>query len=797
MFFKLRRLAHLLLAFVFAINTGCGLNTGEESAVKAPPSYSGKGFSCIGRIPEHFEQYFNDKLPDEEISTFTRCLQKAFTTFGQLTRGSSATTYTPNEIRNFLHDFFLGERRISDALLAEMMLLKQVIFGGSAELISREELNVAVQLLEEIRVEAIKLRPHIKYLNPQLARGQDPKEFGHRLVEARGALESAIQAFTKRVQKNHPDYTLANLEKLLRESRIFVGWDEHFRGAVDISKWINFLKVFRELTVASANPQVVKPPDWSPMLQSLANWYLIYLQYEVGVKGQPLFHGTGLQNAIQLAWDGFKLVEQAIHRQKTLSISLTQLQELATAVDELGWLPKGVRLASVHSALKAIVTRVLGDPDILPSRRNSSDLDLESVTRARSLFYRWAYVQLSLETRFHLQKDTNEKEVPSLQSRPYLSADLREEIQRVRRPEWEEFFKVTRLMRPLFGEDPKRIMLVYRSELSKYSVDHDFHNLSMMNLWRAATALIFRGYAEQSVGLLIWGAGVTSDELQKFYEDFRGIAIDLRLADERNTNTGSRAFMEGNLFTYSANGLPDEVDRGKKARLDYVEAIELFSFLYSGGLMANAMYQELKNFCSPQKYTVVPHDGVGRGKILRRCVQEFLTSLLARHLTNMPGLHSYLRTASPEAQKEYALTILEAAYSPHFSVPEWVELSELSTLAVVLHYAEAVMTRYDVDGDGLLTNPEVDMASETFMGFIKTFAQEKMGKQLSDKQANGVFYYILTEKEMPRGIGDIFIKSYLWKGKVTLDRSSLATVFKVIISKLYDTGLKADPAVNP
>src|SRR5665213_3583791 len=66
---------------------GCGLHVGEKAPQPAAIAYSGKSYSCVAEIPQHIEKYVKDELNDQEISEFMRCLQNAFTSFAQYTRG--------------------------------------------------------------------------------------------------------------------------------------------------------------------------------------------------------------------------------------------------------------------------------------------------------------------------------------------------------------------------------------------------------------------------------------------------------------------------------------------------------------------------------------------------------------------------------------------------------------------------------------------------------------------------------------------------------------------------------------
>ncbi|HMN69940.1 MAG TPA: hypothetical protein PKC28_15460, partial [Bdellovibrionales bacterium] len=337
----------------------------------------------MSRIPEHVDKYINDELEDAQINDFTGCLQKAFRTFAEMTRGREESIYAPGEIRRFLHEYFIKDRRISDGLMDQLMIVKQLFVGGGRQHITRAELYLAVEVLEDLRKESLRLKPHMKYLNPRLARKQDPRTLGHNLRLANEAVGAAIQTFTARLRDDRPAYPFQDLEALFTEIRGFVGWETHFVDSIPVKAWVSLMRIFRELTLAppESEREVIRPKDWTPLLQNASRWYLGFLEYEVGIKSQPLFYGIGLQNLVQLAQDVFALIEASISRQPGMTITFAQLSRLTQAFSDVHWLPNGIRVVSVQQALEATFTRVFGDPDREPSKRHSEGVNLMSFQR--------------------------------------------------------------------------------------------------------------------------------------------------------------------------------------------------------------------------------------------------------------------------------------------------------------------------------------------------------------------------------------------------------------------------------
>ncbi|MGZ3724024.1 MAG: hypothetical protein ACXVA9_13870, partial [Bdellovibrionales bacterium] len=438
--------------------------------------------------------------------------------------------------------------------------------------------------------------------------------------------------------------------------------------------------------------------------------------------------------------------------------------------------------------MRAMVTRIAGDSITKPANRRAKGLDLKALANIEFEFFRWAYVQTNLDSRYKAQIEPAVDPVPRLQPPMGLSPDVRAKIDALDGSDWDEFEKIKTLIRPLFPDETARVMLVPESELNRFGLKHGFYNLSMMNILRSSVALVFRGYSESGSSRWLWDSGIKGPEMQKFYVDFRDFGIDIGFVDKRNTNSGSRAFIEGKLFTSSSTGFsfsPTSPDGGE---LSFIETMEYFAFLFSGGQQAKDIFAQLMIDC-PQG----PLDINGLPKVSRACAIARMPAMVDQFMGNMPYLQGYVAMSSSAARSAYSRIIVETAYSPTASEPDWVEKNEISTLAVVVHYAESVMTRFDRNQDGKLDNSELEGAVPIFAGFIKKIRKDTTGKDLSDAGARAAFFYILTYKTLPESIiesGIVLKNEFLWEPTLSLDRTQLAEVFKSIIARLFEVGKK-------
>ncbi len=794
----------VVIVAISLVVASCGLHLGETSPKAAPVSYSGKGYGCIGQIPQHVEMYFNDRLSEDQITEFVTCIQKSFTSFAQLTSGREQSTYSADELRNFLQSYFLRSRPITDRFLAEFMALKVAVLGGSSDRLSRVELYAAIDWLEDIRVQAIRLKPHMRMLNHRLAMEQDPRGIGPRLNGAGEALNQAIGVFAQRLQGSKQDYSLEHLKGFLTEFRAFVGWEDHFADSRTVDQWKNLIQIFKEVTVSPNHPEVIRANEWAPLLKSMTSWYLTLLQFDLGIKGKGVMHGIGLQNLIYLAQQVFDQADEAIKRQipenpnlPRYTVSFGQIDRMIESLSELGWLPKYVRVSSLQQLTRVLVDRIFGTATTPPNERSRlGGLGLTSLTLAnmRTEFYRWAYIQQDLEDQFANEAaQMNDDGVPSLQTNPHIGKDLRMLIDRkVFGAEWNEFIKIKILMRPLYHENSDRVVVAPAANLDYLKIRHGFTDLSNLNLVRSLTALIFRGYAGDVSSRWLWSAGLERSEMQQFYDDFHDFGIDLGVLDPRSMRTGDRVFVEANLFTYASDGVDFDKD-GVGRQMSFLEGIQFFSFLYSGGQVGLDLYESLAGIHSTDDgYVVVncekgPPDIFAESTLNRACVRANLGRILMHNVSNLPGLQLFLASLSEPQILEYVDTILQTAGTKK-SNPKWVERAELSSIGVISQYVEAVMTRYDKNGDGVLVNAEIEDAIPVFSGFIKYFAKTRRNWDLWDVAARGFFYYILENKKIPTTDFEMSsaLTNILGVPTVNLDRRQLAQVFRVIIQSIVN-----------
>lgn len=764
----------LISACMAVVISSCGLKIGEKPAEVKPIHVGKVGFGCMSNISKTIHSYVLAELNASQVTYFFDCMKFSFVSFGEYVRGERRDSYAATEIREFLQNYFIRDRKISDALLEEFMNLKKVMVGGKTDRVTKAELQRGIEVLEEIKEEALKLNPYIPVLNSYV--GVQLKAEGVQLpptMEAIRALNEAAKRIGQIMATSHQNYNFENLERFLVSFRDFVQWDQQFLNAKSPQKWVEFFRVFKALSVRPSK-NVVEPQEWPRLMSSVSGWYSLYLRYIYEYQGRSMFYGKGLAEVKGLFLDSMALLFKSVEDQPHQVIPFQYLDELFDVLGDLELLPMGIKAETLKSVSRPLVLKIFGDLGQASEHRLTTGRGITWTTlqNIQSEFARWYEIQWNLDQVFPRNEKPNYviDEKTDLKNNSFFNKES-QELRRI----WEH-------IRPFFRDSEYRVFLVEQSKLLENGVRQNPHNLSLMNLMRAGVSLVLRGYT-QDVGRFARFEGLTEDELESFYVDFKALGIDLKLMDPRGQNVGRRAFIEANLFTYLGNGINLPNPKDPLAHLfSYEEGIEFLSIITSGALTAQELQKDLRAVCPEVGKDVYGDPAVGRD-----CFRQNLRSLLVPKLTFMPGMQKFLLEASPDVWSKFSEALIRAALNKSDPNAKIVEIGELSTFCVVLHYVEVIMTRYNLDGDEFLTNEEVEKAFPVFDSMIKKVGKNLMCKDLSNWESRGAFGYILTYKELPLSSTAQF--NVLWSRTISdwdykLDRLGVAEVFGTIMQAI-------------
>jgi hypothetical protein len=230
-------------------------------------------------------------------------------------------------------------------------------------------------------------------------------------------------------------------------------------------------------------------------------------------------------------------------------------------------------------------------------------------------------------------------------------------------------------------------------------------SLTKFNLMRSLTRVLMIGYGDKN-SLEMSQAALSDQGLIKWYDDFRAIGLEIKAFDPRGANSGHRSFMEANFFTFSGNG---------DNRMDFKEAFQFISILFSAGLGSGSDIQAGLG----QAGCEVPQvDVFGYRMFTESCFKADLRKNFAVYFDNEPGMAQFVGHLSDADWDAFYGNLISFTRDSD-PARGLVEMSDIRTAVVVLHYVETLMVMYDGDGNQSLSLDEIRTATTRFMSFLR------------------------------------------------------------------------------
>ena len=751
MFFNQQALFLKSLLCLSILISGCSLKTGDSSPQKDPAQLSEKKFSCLTQISEEVDRYFKAEASTEDVRRFMNCAQEALRTFAYYSEDPQKPGYKPEQIAQFLNRYFLPKNKIESGFLKEALRLKVLIAGGSPDLVTYSEFNRLIEIIGILRDEAVRHVPHLALYNNSLSKRASYDQ----MHQARRDLNRTAQALSAIFLKSKKTYDIQYLKSFLDEVRKFLAWQDYRQNILDSEHLIQLVAAYKGI-VTGTNTDTIEPQDWEALLTSSAEILAQIIEYTSVIQKEEHFQGPALENLIDYADRTFNIIQSSIQKQPGKTISISRFEQVVDSLGGLGFLPNNIKAASIKPVLKLAIQRMLRDPH-QTQPQGILGLSASGLNEARKEFYIWAESQRHISKMAALRRSN----LDLTDAHSYLVKKQSEQAP-------QHFLDIMRKFRPMFRDKDPRVWLVPTVDRAQYEISFNYSNLSRLNAFGSLMRLLIRGFALDRQRI-IDSSGVTIQEMENFYQTVKSLGFDLKLMDPRSQRVGIRSFQEGNMFTFSGNGLqPKEKDH--KALLTYTEGVELLAFIWSGGDVRDRIYKNSMKRCEMAN---APLDVFGYKKVLRRCFFNHFDLNSFDELSNLPRMKSYMLSLKG-AEKTAFWSGLEDIARIQCENPNYVEQAEIATMATILHYIEVLFVVYDRDLSGVLDGYEVMAAFPRFHHFLSDKVVELKKKNYDVKTLKSIFTFLVREGRLPVGASD---KWSIWWNQSDFDQNPQQYVF--------------------
>lgn len=760
MFSKLRKPCLILMTLTLFSILGCSDFLNGKKEEPKIIEISNTDLTCLKKLPSQLKDFSIGTGKKEDLAHGIDCLSNALLYFHNKTFGSVQGAYTAEEIRNFFNKYFLKENNLTPEFSIELMKIKKVIVGGTATNLTKEELSHLVDTLQLVKNDLVDLAPHIKILsfeNP----GKDLlwEDVGVSVKQLRKSLHSFLQK-TQIVSSNY---------RLEDAKNAFAGFIKYTKseqgGSYAIYKnWLPVLESVKKLLLGS-NAHFADLYHWQENLDSFIDLY------ELALKRYYFFNKFEIDTELKL--NHFKqFFNQAVkllidsHQMKTVGfISVESIDEL---IDQaLLRTDISIRTKSLKKAYRFFLLKILNETKV-SKQKMILGLEKKHLVALQRQFNIWWLLQSFINQR-SLDKFTAglgsvelEEHYRNFNASSLIENDLTKDPleQALLQASWSELGSQILTNMPMIFNDHGQ--LVIDSGLNRAKQNRQ--SLTQANLMRFLSGLLISGYGQSRDGSE--GPVITKDSLIEWYDDFRDLGLDLKAFDPRSANSGSRSFLEANLFTYHGNG--DEF-------MDQAETYEFVSFLFSAGLSSA---EKIRQDMISSKCAIDEKDVFGNPLIKENCFEKTLFVNFKSYFANLPGLAKFV-TSSGKPLRDQLYTYLSQAAKVDGQENGYIETANIRTMVMILHYVESTMIVFDKDGNDMLSLDEVYSAAPRYLSFVKSVTDVKNEALL--KQG---FAYLVYNGTKP---GAMDLLKFQWQklqGMPEIQRLELLRLFSVLKDQL-------------
>lgn len=702
------------------------------------------------------QQFFEGTAKPEDLADAWDCAGQSLEMFTNFTRGQERDTYQAKEIRSFFETYFLGDIKVTDNMLTEVMRLKQAALGGSLDTISRAEIDRTQNLLKSLKVESLRLLPYMDIITMK-AKAEDAQRDPNRVESALIVFNTSMENIGNIFGQSSQVYEARHLENLMRELQmIYSTGGRHWDGPQHVLENMGTIKALKAFMLKPPADQIA-PTEWQPLLVNAARLFSIYIRSEYMLKSRELLSGEGLDQLTVTIYEVFDLLQGSIQAKPN---KIIEYPEFDSMTDEL-LRTNIVEVALKPSTLRDLVRVAFGkvfNPPIEGKRPQVHGMSMANFARLRDAVFGWLDMQRVWRevTALAIADD------PKLQGKPIPIPKVREYWARVRTTYRGAHQDLERLMNrtyPLVFTDEGSVIFGPKAK------DLGISQLAFNSLnWKAHFGrVVVMGWAPDPDKNRY--LGLTKPEFEAFYKDMKALAADLEFIDPNDTDIWDTSFDESNMFMLSgdANNL-----------LSFSEGVDFIAYALSSGNIDIHIHDDAVANCA--------HEGVdyfGEPKTNAACTKVIATTKWSDKFKFLPSWQKVgMKLSVADRAELWDLLLVGSRGDQPTSVA--LSIGDVNKIVMLMHYIESMYTRFDRDTSDTISFTEARDVYPIFYELLKKAANE--GGITKEKEIYALYNYILHKGAPPDSLLDKLYFKFIWVNspskweKVNVDRVQLARI---------------------
>ncbi|MCB0379286.1 MAG: hypothetical protein KDD33_12405 [Bdellovibrionales bacterium] len=740
--FKKSMVALLLSSFALA---GCSYFLKEKKKEQVI-AFDKNDASCMSHTNRIIHSYFHDLSDDEktvqEVKNLSDCYQISLEAFVKYTKSGDLRDnhYKVEHFAQFLEDFYPAFDMKMETLQG-FMGLKRFLFGGDKDSVSKAEITQISQFIEVMSQAMINMAPFRQLLFQ--------KDHLEKTEQGRGQF---LEAFSF-LRQNVGD-VLYNLKPYsgqrsmdLNDMGGFIFSEIYNQTPEESRPMVKMFVSFKNL-VLNENHEYLNNKDLSLFVQHMIYVYEGKLDYEYFIKDEELFPSLGsltsfitdttamlkvgqlfkgptLQALKNVYYKAHRVFKQSAMRSKDQEVSVDKLNKLLLDMEGAGVIRGNLKAKTLGIFLSRFLEKW-----VAPGQgKVSPHITLAKIDDFKLAIDDWSYRQELLNAKY--------------ENTDNLSLTELGEGTNYKDPKMNSWFQTLGLTHLHQYTDNYR--LTFSGDLDNFS----YEEATVSNAFFTIVSLFMRPFSQDQKNPLAFA--INQDAAQEVYELLRILGAEMGFMDSRVYDSGYRAFDEGNHFTTQRR--PDD-------KLDFLEAYELMSILFSSGVVSSELYGDM-----PEEFRLDYKDVLHTNVVK---VEPFRTLLLKNFDKYFNHLQSVSRFWKSDDDKKLTIGMLELATRGGVISKKAVDMGEIRVLVSIMYYLESVFYNFDTNPrDGFATGDEIWAAEVQFRSLVSDFILKSLPEDKSSametakKYGPAIFTYILHYGEIP---------SSDWKGAYWLWR---------------------------
>jgi hypothetical protein len=669
-----------------SLASSCGILGDKESASRTLSQQNG---ACLDELGPLMEEYLEGRVSEAKWRATWTCVDDTVDLFKTFVQGSNGESYTPADLRSLMQRFLFSKNPVTLGFVEGFLSVKASLLGGNAQVLTKSELEGYRGLIRFLRDETAALIPHLKN------RKENPTPENLR------AFADAVEVFGNRFA----DYlnTSKNAKLTFEQSVTFMRELASIGLKIDparIEEWTRFAHEIKILLVAGAEDGFAGA-EWTKILKfgfKAGGALIAYLD----VQGDdPLFQSEMVDRIHSvlkgsLADHGgvlpFSQIEKIVDRAPREI--LPRLADDFVAGAKAFMRPRTKTVDGVTKTYRPALAKIT-------MSKSDAGIDAAAVQKLADVY------QLGMRANAHLKAIFGQAtgdlypEEFEMRAKTYLSPRPARDQAEVNR-----LITIARRYRGMHPTGAKEIFFDRQEK-------HSLNNLNRMSWYENATVHLLDAYATSSDA---YGKAALLGDLTWLVDDVQPLFYAFGMFHPLKTGIDSKRFREANLFMPTGNG--DD-------KMNLPETAVYIGFIFSASAQASRISEltlKGKDPC-PTKGWNVP---LKQELYDIQCFRTRWNANLGEILVNMPRMQEEYRSMSQAQREEYYRVLEGAAKMTGYDATPITEY-DLSSFAGVPHFAEAVMGKFDRNGDGSLDRGEtLDHVFPIFKRELATISKIKI-----------------------------------------------------------------------